>query len=127
MSDKENAMRRMDVNDSMICSLIDSRCAAAAWLRSVNQNISEKAEECKQQKEYLEKMAANCQYISHMFTEFRDKLHNSFSCEISYNTINAHGASSPALRAEQINLLENALIIDVENCRLAKLILNCYF
>lgn len=127
MSDKENAMRRMDVNDSMICSLIDSRCAAAAWLRSVNQNISEKAEECKQQKEYLEKMAANCQYISDMFTEFRDKLHNSFSCEISYNTINAHGASSPALRAEQINLLENALIIDVENCRLAKLILNCYF
>lgn len=123
MSDKENAMRRMDVNDSMICSLIDSRCAAAAWLRSVNQNISEKAEECKQ-KEYLEKMAANCQNISDMFTEFRDKLHNSSSCEISYNTINAHGASSPALRAEQISLLENALILDDENCRLAKLILN---
>lgn len=49
-----------------------------------------------------------------------------YSCTdalVTFNTINAFGVSTPELRKEQICHLENALILEKENCRLAELIL----
>ena len=116
-SDKENVIRRLTVNDNMLCNLIDSRNAAAAYLR---ENI---ALLTSQGQAYLSKIAENYQTITDTFSAFRCKLYHSSSCAASYNTINAFGVSTPKLRKEQIGLLENALILEEENCRLAELIL----
>lgn len=116
-SDKDNVLRRLCVNDSMLCSLIDARCAAVSYL---HENITLMPESGQ---EYLKKIVINCQTISDMISEFRNKINHSSACNITYNTTNAFGVSTPKMRKEQIDLLEKALILDEENCRLAQLIL----
>ena len=116
-NDKENVLRRLNVNDNMLCNLIDSRRAAASYLR---ENIALLTE---QSQEYLTKIAGNCQTIADTLSAFRCKLYRSSVYTASYNTINAFGVSTPELRKEQIDHLENALILEEENCRLAESIL----
>lgn len=116
-NDRENVLRRLSVNDSLLCSLIDSRGAAVLWLRDNIDLIPEKG------KGYLTKIAENCQTIFDTVSAFRNKVLHSSTCETAYNTVNAFGVSTSKLRKEQIHLLENALILEEENCRLAELIL----
>ena len=116
-NDKESVLRRLSVNDAMLRDLIDSRSAAAAFLR---ENISIVADN---EQEHLTKMADNYQMISDSVLAFRHKISESSSCGIDYNTIKAVGVSVPELRKEQIDLLEKALILEEENCRLAELTL----
>lgn len=117
-NDRDTVLRRLSVNDAMLCSLIDSRRAAASYLHSSAASLmTGKA------REYLEKMAANCQTISDTLSTFRTKVHQSSACAVPYNTINAFGVSTQVLRKEQIDLLKNALTLDEENCQLAELVL----
>lgn len=116
-NDRESVLRRLCVNDAMLCSLIDSRQAAASYL---HENISLMTGKGR---EYLEKIAENFSTISDSFFAFRSKLRSSSTCEISYNMINAYGISVPAHRKEQKKLLENALVLEEQNCRFAELIL----
>ena len=115
--DRGNVLRRLSVNDNMLFHLIDSRRAAASYLR---ENVSLLPEEGQT---LLSKMAENCQRISEMVSDFRNRVENMSSCEIAHNTVDATGGSTPELRREQIRLLEQALILDQENCKLASLIL----
>lgn len=115
--DKENVLRRLGVNDNMLCNLIDARCAAAAYLRTSTYLLEER------ESGYLVQIAENCQRISDMVYSFRDKVCRSSACAISYNTINAFGVSTPKLREEQISLLKDTLALDEESCGLAELIL----
>lgn len=117
-SDRENVLRRLNVNDNMLCCLIDARRAAASWLRE-NMLLVPKAGQ-----EHLEKMAGNFQMISDMLSGFRGRVRDMSACEIAYNARNAFGASVPELRREQIGLLENALVLEEENCRLAEMVLD---
>ena len=71
----------------------------------------------------LAKIAKNLHAISEWFSAFRNKMRQSSKCDISYNTIHAFGTATPEFRREQIRLLENALILEEENCRLARVIL----
>lgn len=115
--ERDNVLRRLDVNDNMLCNLADARRAAAAWLREDTSLANETG------RQYLAKIAENCQTISDTVSAFRDIVRRASTCEIAYNTINAYGVSTPGLRKEQIALLENALVLEEENCRLAELIL----
>lgn len=115
-NDRENVLRRLGVNDNMLCHLIDSRRAAALYLRDNIALLSETEKGC----EYLEKMIENFEAIAHTVSKFRDKLS---SCEVNYNTIHTFGVSTPTLRREQISLLKHALVLDEENCRLAECVL----
>ncbi|MDE6619576.1 MAG: helix-turn-helix domain-containing protein [Lachnospiraceae bacterium] len=115
--DRENVMRRLNVNDSMLCSLMDARRAAASYLRESCSLLTEK------EQEHLAKIAENEQSIADMVSAFRDKICRPAGCAISYNTVKTFGASTPQLRREQIGLLEKALVLEEENCRLAELIL----
>ena len=112
--DRENVQRRLSVNDSMLGTLVDSRRAAAAWLRENLSLVPETG------RERLEKMADNCQAIADGAAAFRTKLSRSSVCEIAYNTVKAAGASASGLRREQIALLEQALALEEENCQLAR-------
>lgn len=116
-SDRDNVLRRLEVNDNMLCNLADSRRAAAVWLREDTSLANETG------RQYLAKIAENCQTISDTVSAFRDMLRRTSTCKITYNTINAYSVSTPGLRKEQIVLLENALVLEEENCRLAELIL----
>ncbi|MDE6750023.1 MAG: helix-turn-helix domain-containing protein [Lachnospiraceae bacterium] len=116
-SDRENVLRRLSVNDSMLCNLLDSRHAAASYLRTSIYLTTEN------ESVYLAKIAENCQAISDMVYAFREKVRNSSTCATDYNTVNAFVVSTPDLREEQVNMLEAALALDEESCRLAELIL----
>lgn len=93
-------------------------CAAASYL---HENISLLTGK---EREHLKKIAENFLSISDSFSAFRAKLRRSSTCKISYNMINAFGISMPKYRREQIKLLENALVLEEENCRLAESILS---
>ena len=116
-NDRDNVLRRLEVNDNMLCNLADSRRAAASWLREHTSLANETG------RQYLAKIAENCQTISDAVSAFRDVVRRTSTCKITYNTINAYSVSTPVLRKEQIILLENALVLEEENCRLAELIL----
>ncbi|MCM1025195.1 MAG: helix-turn-helix domain-containing protein [Roseburia sp.] len=116
-SDRENVLRRLSVNDSMLCSLADARKAAAVYLRESSSAALE------DEKENLEKIASNCQTIADMIFEFREKTKRESSCALTYNTVSGFGASLPRLRREQVALLKRALALEEENCRQAKQLL----
>lgn len=116
-NDKENVLRRLSVNDNMLCHLIDSRQAVAVWLR---ENVSLLTE---MGREYLEKIAENFQTIADTLSAFQSRTCQTSACEVAYNTVRASGVSTPELRKEQMNRLENALLLEEENCRLAEMIL----
>ncbi len=116
-SDRDNVLRRLEVNDSMLCNLIDARGAAAVWLRECILLVSDK------EQEDLTRIADNFQTISDSLSAFRCKMHQSQTCQIRYNMQQAFGACTPALRREQIKLLEKAIVLEEENCRLAQRIL----
>lgn len=116
-NDRENVLRRLSVNDNMLCHLTDSRQAAAVWLR---ENVSLLTE---MGREYLEKIAENFQTIADTLSAFQSRTCQSSACEVAYNTVRASGVSTPELRREQIHLLESVLLLEEENCRLAGMIL----
>ncbi len=116
-SDRDNVCRRLDVNDSMLLNLEDARRAAASYLRENLPLLSGES------RELLEKIAGNCQTICDRVSAFRDKLNRTSSCALQYNGTVGTGVSTPGLRREQIELLENALALDGESCRLAEKIL----
>lgn len=118
-SDRDNVLRRLSVNDSMMCSLMDSRNAAASYLHISTYLATEN------ESVYLTKIAENCQAISDMVYAFREKVRDSSTCATAYNMVNAFGVSTPELREEQVNILEAALALDEESCRMAELILKC--
>lgn len=116
-SDRDNVCRRLDVNDSMLLNLEDARRAAAAYLRESISLVTGESRKC------LEKIAENCQTVCDRVSAFRDKISRTSSPALQYNGTAAVGVSTPELRREQIALLENALKLDEENCRLAQRIL----
>lgn len=116
-NDRENVLRRLSVNDSMLCCLIDARRAAASWLREGIPLIPEAG------RAHLEKMAQSEQLISDTLSAFRGRVEQVSGCEIAYNTENAFGVCTRELRKEQISILEHALILEEENCRLAEAVL----
>ena len=115
--DRENVKRRLSVNDAMLGALIDSRRSAAAWLR---ENLSLLPETGRG---LLEKIAQNCQTISDSASAFRQETDRFPVCEIAYNSGKSAGASTTALRRQQIGLLEQALVLEEENCGLARMII----
>ncbi|MCM1155419.1 MAG: helix-turn-helix domain-containing protein [Roseburia sp.] len=115
--DRENVLRRLGVNDSMMCSLIDARSAAAAYLRESSSLSAGPG------REHLERIAENCQTIADMFLAFRDKVRQISTCEIAYNGVKAFGVFMPGLRSAQIDLLKKVLMLEEESCRLAEAIL----
>lgn len=115
--DRENVMRRLNVNDSMLCNLEDARRAAASYLRGNRALLTEQGQE------YLTKIAKNEQAIADMVFAFRNKINRSSDGAGSDNMVKIFGASTPQLRREQISLLEKVLVLEEENCRLAGLIL----
>lgn len=117
-SDRENVQRRLCVNDSMLVNLIDSRRAAASYL---NEGIA-LLPECGRAS--LARMADNCQKIADKVSDFRGRLEGLAACGVEYNAVGAFGAAAPKLRKEQADLLREALALDEENCRLARLILD---
>ncbi|MCI9142753.1 MAG: helix-turn-helix transcriptional regulator [Lachnospiraceae bacterium] len=116
-TDRESVLRRLSVNDNMLCCLGDARQAAASYLRESLPLLPESGQS------YLAEIMANCETISRMISGFRDRLSRSPACAISYNTVRAFGVSTPRLREEQIILLKKALELEEENCRLAQKIL----
>ncbi|MDE7211777.1 MAG: helix-turn-helix domain-containing protein [Lachnospiraceae bacterium] len=114
---QDNVLRRLEVNDDMLFQLADSRRAAAAYL-SESISLLPKSSQV-----HLGEMAKNCQEISDLAYAFWDKLKETCTCRISYNSMEASGASTRELREEEIALLKRALVLDEENCRLAGLIL----
>lgn len=116
INDRENVTRRLSVNDNMVCHLIDSRYAAALWLGESISLVDGK------EREYLGKIAQNCQRIADMMRAFRNELSQSSACKIRYNTVNSFGVSTAELREKQITLLEKALALDKESCQLAGMI-----
>ncbi len=116
-NDEEAVRRRLDVNDNMLCNLIDARSAAAAWLRENIPLLSETG------KEYLTKIADNCQVISDTTAAFRQLANHLPAGDAADHTITFSGVSTPELRARQAGILEDALALDEENCRLAEWIL----
>lgn len=115
--DRENAERRLSVNDAMLGTLIDSRRAAAAWLRENLALVPEMV------REDLAKIADSYQAIADRASAFRHKICRFGMNEIAYNTVKAAGASTPELRREQTALLEQALALEEENCQLARSVL----
>lgn len=113
-TDRENVLRRLEVNDSMLCNLIDARHAASVWLQENLQLVSETC------RERLTRMTGNFRKISDMLSAFRKSVYRSSVSGIAYNTENAYSVSTPELRGEQINLLEDALVLEEENCQLAE-------
>ena len=111
--DRDKVLRRLDVNDSMLCQLADSRRAAASWLR---ENIPLLQEE---ERGDLERAADNCQAIADRIRAFRNRVNDSSACAIAYNGVNAFGVSTRELRREQTRLLTYALSLEEENCALA--------
>lgn len=111
--DRDKVLRRLDVNDSMLCQLADSRRAAASWLR---ENIPLLPEE---ERGDLERAADNCQAIADRIRAFRNRVNDSSACAIAYNGVNAFGVSTRELRREQTRLLTYALSLEEENCALA--------
>ena len=114
-NDRGNVLRRLSVNDNMLCHLTDARQAAAHWLR---ENIP-----LMDGKEYLARIAENCQRIADRTYAFREKVRRLSGCEIKYNTIVSAGVDTPQLRREQVRLLEEALSLDEESSSLAGQIL----
>ncbi|MCI8632094.1 MAG: helix-turn-helix transcriptional regulator [Lachnospiraceae bacterium] len=112
--DRENALRRLSVNDNMLCHLIDSRRCAAGYLRESMDLLPSPLQET------LAKIAANCQNIADMAADFRSRLSG---CRLSYNTLTAPAAELPASRQEQVRLLERAETLDTESCSLAEQLL----
>lgn len=115
--DRENVLRRLGINDSMLCNLMDSRHAAASYL---HENIALMPEK---DREHLAQIAQNCQAIADMVTAFRSRVNKLSACKTTYNSVNAFCVSTPELRKEQICLLKDALALEEENCRLAQRIL----
>lgn len=115
--DRENVLRRLSVNDAMLRDLVDARRAAASYLRENADLLAGR------EREYLQKIADNCQTISDTVAAFRQLVNHLPTDELAYNTINALGVSTPELRREQVRLLENALVLDEENCKLAEMAL----
>lgn len=117
-SGRDNVLRRLGVNDAMLCNLADARQAAALWLRDNVPLLTREGQT------HLLRMADNCRAIADMLSAFRGRLRHSSACAVSYNGENAFGISATELRNEQIGLLESALALDEESCRLAKLLLS---
>lgn len=116
-NDRENVMRRLSVNDNMLCSLIDSRQAAAVWLR---ENLSLLAETAQK---HLEKMAENFRTIAEALSAFRCRACQSLLSEAADSMADVSGVSTKELRREQMHLLENALLLEEENYGIAETIL----
>lgn len=112
-NDREKVLRRLSVNDNMLCHLIDSRQAAACWLKENIALLDGK------EKEALGGIAKNCQKIADMALTFREKVGRLSACEIQYNTICFFGADTPVLRREQAKLLGAALKLEEESSNLA--------
>lgn len=113
-NDEESVSRRLSVNDNMLCSLIDARYAASVWLQ---ENVSLVPEDCR---ERLAGIAGNCRTISDMLSAFRDRVSRPLAWGTANNEGNAFGVFTQELRREQISLLEKALVLEEENCRLAE-------
>ncbi len=121
-SDRENVLRRLCVNDSMLVSLIDARQSAACYLEEAAALLPE----CSRR--HLEKIGANCRDIAGMFADFRDKTGGTAEvCSLTYNTDSEFRIVVSKLedvRREQAALLQQAVLLEEENCRLAQLILD---
>ena len=77
---------------------------------------------------HLEKIGANCRDIAGMFADFRDKTGGTAeACSLTYNTDSEFRIAVSKLedvRREQAALLQQAVLLEEENCRLAQLILD---
>lgn len=114
---RQDVLRRLDVNDNMLFHLADSRRAAAAYMEESISLLP------KRMQGHLEEMAKNFRTISDLVYGFRAKLKEAAGCRLAYNSLEASGASTKELREEEIGLLKRALALDEENCRLAELVL----
>ena len=113
-NNRQDVLRRLDVNDNMLFQLADSRRAAASWLHeNACGDIPELSERARAG---LEKMAGNCRAVSDTAVKFRDRV------KLASNALTA-AVSTRKLREEEIAFLERALALDEENCRLAEQIL----
>ncbi len=116
-ADRENVLRRLCVNDSMLCSLKDARQAAASYLQETAALVPDAI------RGHVEEMAVCCRQIADMVSGFREQCSRNASSPVVYHMADAYGAATPGLRREQIALLEQALLLDETSCRLAGTIL----
>lgn len=112
-ADRENAERRLSVNDNMLVNLIDARRSAAGYLRDSLPLLPESAHG------QLTKLADNYKVIYESLSRFRDKTIPGKGNTLHYNQGAAYGASTPALRKEQIQLLKDILEREQDNCSIA--------
>ena len=113
INDKDNTLRRLGVNESMMFNLIDARRSADIYLRE-NTDILKK-----DSSNLLINIADNYRIICRMLSDFRDKV--KFCCDtgVTYNSLNVTGVAARELRQEQIKILENIINLEEENTKLA--------
>lgn len=115
--DRENVMRRLFVNESMLLNLLDARHSAEKYLRQSTSLLPEEKQGS------LIKLAENYHTICEMISSFQAKVRDYHKRKNSDDFIDGVNVSTPELRKEQICLLEKIILIEQENCETAKMIL----
>lgn len=108
--DRDNTIRRLSVNESMIFNLIDARRSAETYLRDRVYLLPE------QSRPLLVTIADNYKKIHESMTSFRKKIKLQGGAELAYE----NPSESAKLREEQVTLLASILVLENENTELAE-------
>ncbi len=116
-TDRDGALRRLGVNESMLFHLVDARRAAEAYLRAAAVLLAD------EKREKILQIAEHYQSIHTMVEAFRQRV--SFCCDTGkvFNEAGVTGVVTRELRQEQIALLRDVIALEDENVRLAEEIL----
>lgn len=116
VASKEDVERRMSVNDAMLLNLIDARRCAAAYLRESAAMLTD------EQAKVLVDAATTYEGIAGNLADLRGQIKAGEGTPLHYNDIDTRGITA-ALRAEQIQLLTNALETERRIVQQVKLLL----
>ena len=115
--DRENVMRRLSVNESMLVNLLDARHAAEKYLRRSALLLPDEKQRS------LVKLAENYHKICEMISSFQEKVKDYHKSKKTDDSIEMVSVSTSELRKAQICLLEKIVLIEQENCETAKMLL----
>lgn len=113
VNDKDNAFRRLGVNESMLFHLMDARRCAGIYLRGCADLLDD------DKRIKLNCMADHYETIYKNVSAFRDKVKFCYDTQSAQNANNITGVITKELRNEQIELLKNVLRLEEEIATLA--------